>query len=174
MTPSIVSATEIKPQEQQALRLDDLLALDAGRLHRLYCEAKVPSLQSLSGDLRGRVLTPVVLSPAWNALMVTWGGTNWFPWRGKSFSPVSESDGRGINRVFGARMYPFETFVGPSRAGDFDAVQLNYDLPENPIFLRPTKDEIRELSPGLFLGQAYVALRKGDKFVLYFALTSIQ
>ena len=67
MTPSIVSDAETKPDEQQVLRLDDLLALDAGRLHRLYCEAKVPALRSLSG-LRGRVLTPVILSPAYFAL----------------------------------------------------------------------------------------------------------
>lgn len=176
MIQSILPEPQVNTLEQQLLTLDDLLALDAPRLQRLYQEAKVPSLQSLRGDLRGRVLSPVILSPGWKALWVTWFGTNWFPWRGKSFSPVNDSDGRGINRIFGSggRMIPFETFIGPSRAGDFEALQLNYDLPENPFFLRPTKDEIRELSPGLYLGQAYFAGRKGDTLVLYFGLTSCQ
>ena len=69
------------------------------------------------------------------------------------------------------RLYRFETYVGRSRAGDFDCVQLNYDLPENPFFIRPIKDEIREIAPKLYLGQAYLQLRAKTHLVLYFGLT---
>jgi len=35
--------------------------------------------------------------------------------------------------------------VTKSRAGDFDALQLDYDLPGNPPVIRSIKDEIREI-----------------------------
>jgi hypothetical protein len=36
--------------------------------------------------------------------------------------------------------------------------------------IRAIKDEIREVRPGLYLGQAYFQLRTGPRLVLYFAL----
>jgi hypothetical protein len=96
-----------------------------------------------------------------------------FPWRGKSFSPHDTGAGEGINRIFNDRItrYRFETYIGRSRAGDFDALQLDYDLPENPFFIRPIKDEIRQLRPGLYLGQAYLKGRREPHLVLYFGLS---
>jgi hypothetical protein len=157
------------------LALDDLLALEPAALERLYQGAAVPALDALRGDLRGRMLAPTVVSPGWSALARTWAGTDAFPWRGKSFAPLDRASGRGINRVVSdrVRVFPFETFIGRSRAGDFDALQLNYDLPENPFFIRAIKDELREISAGVYLGQAYWATRKRDHLVLYFALTSL-
>jgi hypothetical protein len=80
--------------------------------------------------------------------------------------------GEGINRVFTDRfrLFRFETFIGRSKAGDFDALQLDYDLPENPGIIRAIKDEIRELEPGLWLGQAYFHTKRSDTLVLYFGL----
>ena len=69
------------------------------------------------------------------------------------------------------RLYRFETSIGPSRAGDFDALQLDYDLPENPFFIRPIEDELRQLRDGLYLGQAYLRLRGTASLVLYFGLS---
>jgi hypothetical protein len=96
-----------------------------------------------------------------------------FPWRGKSFMPSSPLRGAGINRVVSDRwhLYRFETFLGPSRAGDFDALQLDYDNSDNPFFIRPIKDEMRELAPGLWLGQAYLELSGKANLALYFGLT---
>jgi hypothetical protein len=155
------------------LALDDLLCLDARSLERLYAQARVPELEALSGDMRGRMLTPTILPPGWSALAVAWAGSDAFPWRGKSFSPLSSGAGRGINRVFSERLrlFAFDTHIGRSRAGDFDALQLDYDLPANPFFIRPVKDELRQIGPSLFLGQAYFASSKADHLVLYFALT---
>lgn len=156
------------------LTLDALLDLDSVELGALYRGAKVPVLADVRGDLRGRMLAvpvleknPVGLVPRFLARQ------SWFPWRGKSFAPRSESAGEGKNRVFSdrLRLFRFETFVGKSRAGDFDAVQLDYDLPENPFFIRAIKDEIRELSPGLWLGQAWLRVSGGEHLGLYFGLT---
>jgi hypothetical protein len=154
--------------------LDDLLQLDAPALERLYATARVPQVDDLSGDLRGRMLAVPVLPPALSGPVRAFASHARFPWRGKSFSAHSADRGEGINRIFsdGFRRYRFETFVGPSRAGAFDALQLDYDLPENPFFIRPIKDEVRELRPGLWLGQAWLQLRGQTHLVLYFGLTN--
>src|SRR5690606_13322437 len=95
-----------------------------------------------------------------------------FVWRGKSFTPEGEDRGAGINRVLVDRLklFRFTTFVGPSRAGEFDALQLDYDVPGNPRLIRAIKDELRELRPNLYLGQAYAQWRGRPRLVLYFGL----
>ena len=134
-------------------------------------------VEKVAGDLRGRML-------AWPSLQARPGvanairafaGSKAFPWRGKSFNPKGEISGEGINRVLSdrLRLFRFETFIGPSKAGDFDALQLDYDLPTNPPVIRSIKDEIRELEPGLWLGQAYLKTRTRNILWLYFALARV-
>jgi hypothetical protein len=154
--------------------LDGLLRADAATLRRLYAGARTPRVADLTGDLRGRMLA-LVAAPRWLFWWASlWARTSVFPWLGKSFRADSaEAErGSGINRVFNdkTRWFRFETFVAPSRAGDFGAVQLDYDNADNPFFIRAIKDEVRELRPGLFLGQAYVKTRRREILVLYFGL----
>jgi len=153
--------------------LDELLELDAPALLELYRAARVPRLTEVAGDLRGRMLAVPSLSGRTAAAVRAFAGSDRFPWRGKSFRPFDDARGEGINRVVldRFRLYPFHTFIGPSKAGDFDAVQLDYDLPENPFFIRAIRDEIRELSPGLYLGQAHVRIGGTYRLWLYFGLT---
>lgn len=155
-----------------ALQLDDLLALSCDQLRVLYEQARTPSLLDVCGDLPGRMLATTVLSGRIAALARAWASSNAFVWRGKSLQPKGESHGEGINRVLvdRLRLFRFETSIGPSRAGPFDALQLDYDLPENPFFIRAIADELRELHPGLWLGQAYLRARGRDTLVLYFGL----
>lgn len=155
--------------------LDDLLALPPDRLAALYAAAAVPRLDGVAGDLRGRMLAwPSLPRGPVAALLRRWAASAGFPWRGKSFTP-GEERGKGINRVFvdRFRLYRFETFIGRSRAGEFDALQLDYDRPDNPFFIRPIRDELRELSPGLYLGQAWLEIgARPPALVLYFGLTA--
>jgi hypothetical protein len=155
--------------------LDDLLALSPDQLGALYAGASVPRLDQVEGDLRGRMLAwPSMSRGPVAGLLRRWAASSRFPWRGKSFTAGDER-GEGINRVIldRFRLYRFETFVGRSRAGDFDAVQLDYDRPGNPFFIRPIRDEIRELSPGLYLGQAWLEIgARPPALVLYFGLTA--
>jgi hypothetical protein len=44
-------------------------------------------------------------------------------------------------------------------------------MASNPFFIRAIKDEIRELRPGLWLGQAWAQIRGTAHLVLYFGLT---
>jgi hypothetical protein len=156
-----------------ALTLDRMLDLDARALEALYREARVPRIADVRGDLRGRMLAVLGLRGRAARAVRAFAGSNAFPWRGKTFAPHDEHGGSGENRVFSDRLhlFRFETFIGPSRAGDFDAVQLDYDNADNPFFIRAIKDEIREVAPRLYLGQAYLALSGRTHLVLYFGLT---
>jgi hypothetical protein len=177
-----VSATAAVPatnsnagaQSQPSVQhLDELLAKRPAELLEIYRSASVPRIDDLQGDLRGRMLGFNKEIPLFKDLTRTVASQDWFPWRGKSFSSEGQAPtGEGINRLFVDRnkWFRFETSVGPSRAGNFDAVQLNYDLPENPFFIRAIKDEIREVRPGLYLGQAYARVLGRDNLVLYFGL----
>ena len=166
---AVREATAVAPSD-----LDALLGADAETLRRLYVGATAPAVADLDGDLRGRMLALVAL-PGWLFWWARlWARTPFFPWLGKSFrvDPASPHRGTGINRVFRhrTRWFRFETFIAPSRAGDFDAFQLDYDNPANPFFIRAIKDEVRQLRPGLFLGQAYLRTKKREILVLYFGL----
>jgi hypothetical protein len=152
--------------------LDALLDLDGDALLGLYRNGRVPRLHDVTGQLRGRMLAIPKLPTGLAAIARRLASSNRFPWRGKTFTHDSELRGGGVNRVVTdrAELFRFTTFIAPSRAGDFDAVQLDYDHRGNPFFIRAIKDEIREIAPGLFLGQAYVMVREKAQLVLWFGL----
>ena len=157
-----------------ARTLDDLARLGPAELAALYRGAITPAVPALDGHLAGRMLAIPVL-PAWlGGLLRRFAAWRHFPWRGKSFTAHGEARGEGINRVFSDRQprrwFRFDTFVGPSRAGSFDAFQLDYDNRDNPALIRAIKDEVRQVAPGLFLGLAYFMWRKKPHLVLYFGL----
>jgi hypothetical protein len=159
--------------------LDELAALDCAALERIYAQGRVPGPGALGGHLRGRMLATTFLPGPLAALARAVARSAAFPWRGKTFwhgddRPVDadQGHGHGSNRVLNdiTWLFRFETSIGPSRAGTFPALQLDYDLPENPGFIRAIKDEIRQVAPGLFLGQAYWMTARGPHLVRYFAV----
>lgn len=153
--------------------LDGLLDLSHHELAALYERATVPSLSTVRGDLRGRMLAVPALPDFITRWPRRWARTSTFPWRGKSFTPGSDAAGEGINRVVRDRwkLYRFTTRVSPSRHDGRPSIELDYDNPGNPFFIRPIEDEIRELAPGLYLGQAWLRTRSGKHFVLWFGLS---
>jgi hypothetical protein len=169
-----VTLTDRASTSMTPTRLDELLGLSASSLSDLYADARVPRLDRVSGALEGRMLAWPGVRGAPARFLRAFAASSRFPWRGKSFAPRGGSGGEGINRVFvdRLRLFRFETYIARSRAGDFDALQLDYDLPENPWFIRRIKDEMRELRPGLWLGQAYWHTARSDRLVLYFGLAS--
>ncbi len=149
-----------------ARTLEELAALDFVELGGLYRKAKFPA--KVEGDCRGRMLATNPRSHMagfWKALEGI-AGEPWFPWQGKSFE-----DGSGINRItpLQFRLFRFETRKEPSLEDGKPALLLDYDQPGNPFVIRRVRDEIREVSPGLLLGQMYVVTTQ-PRLTLYFGL----
>ncbi len=162
--------TRVSPEAPRALV--ELLDKSPDELEALYALALVPRIDAIRGDLRGRVLAAPIVSPRVRPVLRSLARMKGFPWRGKSFRAHGIDRGEGINRIFSDsfKLFRFETFIARSRAGDFDAVQLDYDRPGNPWFIRRVKDEIRALRDGLYLGQAYFVSAGKPHLVLYFGL----
>jgi hypothetical protein len=169
--------TETTKQGSRASReldLEDLSRRDFDALGQLYAGGTVPArLDALEGNPRGRMLAVRHLDhgPVGAALRAL-AGLAGFPWGGKTFQGSGER-GTGINRVhLGGRhsLFPFRTLIRPSVIDGAPAITLDYDLPDNPGFIRAIHDEVREVAPGLFLGPAMWKGRKGPTLVLWFAL----
>jgi hypothetical protein len=157
--------------------LDDLADLGPDALMDLYRQATTPRLSDLDGKLAGRLLAiPTAQEPHIAKLLHDFAKSGVFPWQGKTFESTDAEHGMGINRVLHERFnwFPFETSIARSRAGDFDAVELNYDRPGNPPVVRSIKDEVREVAPGLWLGLAYLDTKSGPKLGCYFAVAKQQ
>lgn len=63
----------------------------------------------------------------------------------------------------------YEGGAVPDSMDGAPCVVLDYDKPENPWLIRKIHDELREVSPGLFLGPAMAKTVRGPKLLLYFA-----
>jgi hypothetical protein len=153
--------------------LDDLAALDVAALTALYQGGKVSSLAALDGHPHCRMLAVRGLDRGPAASFVRWlAAHGLFPWAGKRFESITVDTGNGINRVrLGSerRWFPFETRVEPSAVDGKPAILLDYNDPRNPGFIRVIRDELREVSPGLFLGPAMLDVGKKPTLLLYFA-----
>jgi hypothetical protein len=153
--------------------LDDLAALDPDQLMELYKGARTPRLSDLDGKLEGRMLAmPRAQQPHVREWLERFSRSRFFPWQGKTFEHETEGHGHGVNRLLGERLnwFRFETSVGPSHAGDFDAVHLDYSHDGNPPLVRQVKDEVREVAPGLWLGLAYLQMHDGYHLGCFFAI----
>lgn len=153
--------------------LDDLAAFGPDELMDLYRTARTPALAELDGKLAGRMLAvPRAQEPHVRAFLEKFSRSKLFPWQGKTFSHETANHGHGVNRLLGERVtwFRFHTFVGPSHAGDFDAVHLDYSHDGNPPIVRKVKDEVREVAPGLYLGLAYLTMKDGEHLGCFFGI----
>lgn len=155
--------------------LESLAQLDVDALGPIYAAGTVPaSLAVLDGHPRGRMLAVRALDHGGVARALRgFSGAAAFPWGGKSFASRTATEGTGINRVhLGGRhqLFPFHTRFAPSQVDGRSTIVLDYDLPDNPGLIRKIHDEIREVSPGLFLGPAMWKTQGAPAFVLWFAL----
>jgi hypothetical protein len=168
--------TRAEPASTPSARtLASLASMSADELGRLYARGVVPaSLAALDGHPRGRMLAVRGLDAGLAAdALRRLSGASAFPWGGKSFTSREARAGAGANRVhLGGRhqLFPFLTHIGPSVVDARPAVVLDYDLPDNPGLIRAIHDEVREVSPGLYLGPAMWKAAAGPTLVLWFAL----
>jgi hypothetical protein len=165
------------PSRSAIHSLDSLAARSLGELEALYRAATVsPSLHAADGELVGRMLAVRGLPGALAGPLRRWAASRSFVWEGKTFRAASATHGIGHNRVFipGAlgrqNLFPFETLFGPSAIDGKPTLILDYDIAVNPGYIRRIHDEIREVSPGLFLGPAMWKTARDKALVLWFAL----
>ncbi len=158
----------------RSIEIDDLADMSMVDLVDLYRAGTVPdSLRVLDSVTYGRMLT--VRGLDWRGahdIFTRAASSRFFPWAGKRFQHLDRNEGTGINRIrlAGERLwYPFRTRIEPSAIDGAPCIAIDYDLPENPSLIRALRDELREVSPGLFLGPAlFQALRK-PRLVMFFA-----
>ncbi len=148
-------------------------------LDALYRAATVStSMHAADGALVGRMLTVRGLPTPIAGPLRRWAASSSFVWEGKTFNAASDTRGVGHNRVSipGAlgrqNLFPFDTGFGPSAIDGRPTLILDYDLAVNPPYIRRIHDEIREVSPGLFLGPAMWKGARAKSLVLWFALDS--
>lgn len=160
--------------------LDSLARKTSDELDALYRAATVSSsMHAADGALVGRMLAVRGLPGGIANPLRRWAASSSFLWEGKTFAADSDTRGIGHNRVFvpavfgHQNMFPFETLFGPSVIDGKPTLILDYDLDVNPGYIRHIHDEIREVSPGLFLGPAMWKSGTDKKtLVLWFALDS--
>jgi hypothetical protein len=167
--------TKPSPARRAVHTLDSLADLDVEALGLLYAGGAAPtSVAALDGHPRGRMLAVRALDTgAVAGALRSFAGAAFFPWGGKSFAATGAASGTGVNRVHllgRHQLFPFETRIEPSRVDGRPCIVLDYDLPDNPWAIRQIHDEVREVSPGLFLGPAMWKTKDAPAFVLWFAL----
>ena len=162
--------------DKKEMTLDVLAERDVTELDFLYRRGTMPkSYQALDGKPKGRMLAVRLFDkgPLLSGIK-RFAENDRFPWDGKSFDSITEKEGKGINRVHVLgqhNLFPFKTRTEPSAIDGKECIMLDYDLPENPWAIRKIRDELREVSPGLFLGPAMWKDNKGGAaLILWFAI----
>jgi hypothetical protein len=80
-----------------------------------------------------------------------------FSWKGKKFN----TGGKGINVFPDGDKYPFKYYEAIGLQDNKKVIRIDYNLSENPLWLRFIVDEIVETSPGKYLGKLHVQLFPG-------------
>ena len=146
------------------LRLKDLRDADLSELHALYDEGEVPDEDDIHGEMDGLTLAGRGL-----ARTRLWRRTaNLAPWAGMR---IDTEDG-GVNHIGFPPLvfdrYGFESYV--ERDKKAGALVLDYDLKENPYWIRRLKERLREIEDGLFLGKSYLRVGGRRAFLHYYAV----
>ena len=102
-------------------------------------------------------------------------GEHKISWLGKRFNASEKSginvfdDGKGIHK----ERYPFKTaYTKGLTDKDLNVLAIDYNIPENPFWLRPVLDEVVQIAPHEYLGKLHLRLIPGYPFTLgYFKLT---
>ncbi len=86
-------------------------------------------------------------------------------WQGK----VIRDDGTMINRVFGVRAFTADVYVGESWFDGQPSFIMDYK--DTSKLFAAVRDEVREVSPGVWLGITYLRKDAGPKLSNFFTLT---
>ena len=80
----------------------------------------------------------------------------------------------GYNAFLGGLVKTGRFRVARGAAADgADVTQIIYDTPENPFFMRPLTDEVRETAPGTFLGRGMMKIAGKARNVFWFTVSKV-
>ena len=113
------------------------------------------------GKTQGAVLLAPGTEIAWPAKRLI----QWLVWRGKVFNPQKE-DLLNVVGPFGIKSVRAKVYKDPSWFDQKETIVLDYS--KTSRIARKIRDEIREVSPGVYLGLVFWGRNK----ILYFTLTS--
>jgi hypothetical protein len=123
---------------------------------QVFANGKIPT-EKLEGFYRGAVDAPIKVT-----------------WSGKKFAVGSTTginlfeDGLGST----TEKYPFTYAESPAlREPGIKVIAIDYDLPENPFWVRPILDELVQISTSTYLGKMNIRVIPGYPFAItYFRL----
>jgi hypothetical protein len=139
--------------------IDELLHMSACELEAIYRAA--PPGRIAAGYAPGKT----IFSPGTKRTlrMAKLAGV---VWQGKHFDACSQTI---TNQVFGKPRITADVAYGESWFDGGPSIVMDY-ADKGPRWAKPTRDEVREVAPGLFLGLMYKRTCCGPKFVMFFAL----
>jgi len=160
-----------------AWTIERLKHLGTDGLVELFKTLPAPSIREMNGEYRGHYLG-ADHHPISNLLWHMFANLSIFSgvWQGKSFQPISATEGFGFNNLkkFGmvVRRWPMRTGIGPSRYDGKDVYSLNYGYYYSLAGIASMQDEIRKVGDGLYLGVGHWQLPIGIPMAsVWFALT---
>ncbi len=148
-------------------------------LNRLFKEGRAPSFEEIEGETASGMLAWEPQAPWWGKLLAMICFDNPLSrWTGKLFiTPYSEGKtGEGLN-LFRNRIkphrFPFLTRIEKSISDQDPCLAVNYN--RFPGKALSTRDELRRIDDGVFLGRAYSKMPwdKERRFLTYFVLCAL-
>ena len=142
-----------------AITLQDLTSMSQSGLDDLF--RRGPMGEIPDGDAQGTAIvdpgTEIERPILWFA--------RWLAWQGKVFY---RPQGYLVNKVgpFGFHLIKARVYVAPSWFDNQPAIILDYS--KTSLLAHKVRDEIREVSPGTFLGIVFYGTQKTINFVLQF------
>jgi hypothetical protein len=142
-----------------AVTLSDLTSMSQAQLDDLFRSS--PRGEIPDGDAQGTA----IVAPGTDLELPILFLTRWLAWQGKV---VYRPQGYLFNKVgpLGFHLVKANVYVAPSWFDGKPAIILDYS--KTSILAHMVRDEIREVSPGTFLGIVFYGPQKTINFVLQF------
>ena len=146
-----------------AMTVSEMLKMSQTELDDLF--TKSPPGEIPSGEARGTA----IVAPGTTYTENIANFINHFAWQGKVFDP-----GKGVlrNRIlpFGLNAIIARVYKGPSWLDQKECIVLDYS--ETSLVAHWIRDEIREVSPHVYLGKVYWSKKRLIDFALEFPATT--
>jgi hypothetical protein len=141
------------------ITLDDLTTMSQTELDDLFHRSPLGDIPD--GDALGSAIvapdTEIERPVLWLA--------RWLAWQGKVFD---RARGELVNKVspIGLHLFKARVYIAPSWFDGLPAIILDYS--KTSLLAHKVRDEIREVSPGMYLGIVFYGPDKTINFVLQF------